>query len=230
MGRIFDDATSEQEQSFIEERRTFAFLAAWQWPISWARPARRHKRAADILYEIAYRANERDTARFREKLKSPSHLSGKSGPLEGEELYDFLDTELFEDYLLLLGYALECLLKGCLLAIEPGLAENKEQLRKHVATHDLSQLCINCSIALSDDEQDLMNVVTRYLYWGKYAAPLRVQDMPSPIDTDDQHTKSLIVHHPYCKRRVQVLADSIYERIETRLNTLRTPPEDTKGA
>jgi len=64
VGRIFVDATPEQEQAFIEECRRFAFLAACQWPLSWFIPARRHKRAADILYEIAHDAHEREMARF----------------------------------------------------------------------------------------------------------------------------------------------------------------------
>jgi hypothetical protein len=52
MGRIFRDATPEQEQAFIEERRKFAFLAASRSPSRWFRDADRHKRAADIIYEV----------------------------------------------------------------------------------------------------------------------------------------------------------------------------------
>lgn len=63
MGKIFRDGTPEQEQAFIEERRKFAFLAASKGPSSrWLRTADRHKRAADILYEVAHAAHEQEMA------------------------------------------------------------------------------------------------------------------------------------------------------------------------
>ena len=146
MGKIFRDATPEQEQEFIEERRKFAFLAASQWPLSWFSTAGRHKRAADILYEIAHAAHERKMARMKKQgLTSWS----ESRTLEGEELQDCLDSELLSDYLLLAGYALECILKGCLLVMRPELIKNDEKLDSIVTTHKLVQLCRDCKIPLS---------------------------------------------------------------------------------
>ena len=100
MGRLFDDATPEQEQAFVEERRKSAFLAACRWPLSWLIPARRHKRAADILYEIAHEANERELIQFLARAKGGRLDGSVSKPLEGQELLDYLNTELIGDCLL----------------------------------------------------------------------------------------------------------------------------------
>ena len=65
MGRIFRDATPEQEREFIEERRKSAFLSASKSTSLWLRTAGWHKRAADILYEVAHAAHEREMARMK---------------------------------------------------------------------------------------------------------------------------------------------------------------------
>ena len=77
-GRILRFSTLEQEQSVIEERRKFAFLAANKGS-SWLRTAERHKRAADILYEVAHAANEREMARARKEFKQTQAKMRKQG-------------------------------------------------------------------------------------------------------------------------------------------------------
>ena len=99
MSRIFTDATLEQEEAYIEERRKFHFLAASRWPISWLRPAIQHKRAADILYEITYAARERYEARLLAEVRNGLPNGSVSRTLEGEELFDYRNIELLEDYL-----------------------------------------------------------------------------------------------------------------------------------
>ncbi len=57
MGKIFRDATPEQEQEFIEERRKSAFLAESKSPSRWLSTAGRHKRAAgrvEVRVEVRY--------------------------------------------------------------------------------------------------------------------------------------------------------------------------------
>ena len=127
MGGILHGASPEEERAFVEERRKSAFLAASQSPSLWFSTAARHKRAADILYEIAHAAHDRETARaIEDAARNPAEMTrrgvsswSESKALEGAELSDFLDSELLSEYLLLAGYALECVLKGCLLAIWP---------------------------------------------------------------------------------------------------------------
>jgi hypothetical protein len=212
MGRLFADATPEQEQAFVEERRKFQFLAACRWPLSWLIPARRHKRAADILYDIAYEANEREMIRWLAEIKDGLPNSSVSRTLEGQELLDHQNTELLGDYFLLAGYAIECVLKGYLIALLPELVKDEKQLDKLILTHDLCQLCHECAIVLSQEEQELLYLITRHIVWGKYAAPIKVEDMPSWVDTEDDKKKSLSIGNPFHQRRVQSLVNGVFQR------------------
>ena len=220
-GRLFIDATPEQEQAFIEERRKFAFLAACRWPLSWLIQARRHKMAADILYEIAYDAYERDMTRSLAEFKDGLPGGSVSKTLEGQELIDNLKMDLLEDYLLLAGYALECVLKGCLLVMLPELVNDEKRLDKVIVTHDLCQLCHDCALLLSPEERELLDVITRYIVWGKYPGPLKLEDMPSWVDPEDQKTKSLSIGNLFHQRRVQSLVNGVFQRGLDLLNNLR---------
>ncbi len=221
MGRLFTDATPEQEQAFIEERRKFEFLAACRWPLSWLIPARRHKMAADILYDIAYEANERKMIRMLAEFKDGLPKGSVSKTLEGQELLDHLNTELLGDYFLLAGYAIECVLKGYLIALLPELVKDEKQLDKLILTHDLRQLCHECAIALSQEEQGLLNLITRYIVWGKYPAPIKVDDMPSWVDPEDDKKKPVGIGNPFHQRRAQSLVNGVFQRGLDLLNSLR---------
>lgn len=221
MGKLFSDATPEQERAFIEERRKFAFLAACQWPLSWLIPARRHKRAADILYEIAHDAYERNLERWLSEVKVGLPGGSVSRTLEGQELIDHYNIELLEEYFLLAGYALECVLKGYLLAILPELVNDEKRIDRLVAIHNLGQLCQDCALPISQEERALLDLMTRHIVWGKYAGPLKLEDMPSPVDPDDQKAKSLSIANPFHERRVQSLVNGIFQRALDLLNSVR---------
>lgn len=186
-------------------------------PKMWLHRAHQHKRAADILYEIGYSAAKRDLERILAERSDESPTPPSARILEGEELQDHLDQELLGEYLLLVGYATECVLKGYLLAIIPELVIDERRIDKLVANHDLSQLCYECAIVLSADEGQLLNLITRHIIWGKYTAPLSRNDMPSWIDPDDQEEKSLAVMNPFHERRVQLLANNVFERASSLL-------------
>ena len=218
MGRIFRDATPEQEQAFIEERRKFAFLAASRSPSSWFRDADRHKRAADIIYEVAYAAHEREMARFLAEVKR-GFTGSKSRTLEGEELQDFLDSELLSDYLLLAGYALECILKGCLLARQPELVEDDKKLAKTVTTHNLERLCRDCGISLSPLERQVIGIIAWHVDWRKYPVPKDLKKMPSPVEPNP--TPLDIPGSPFHERKVQKLVNGLYLRGCELLESLR---------
>src|SRR5258708_23200425 len=130
-------------------------------PKMWLHRAHQHKRAADILYEIGYSAAKRNLERILAELraKSPAQLSART--LEGEELQDHLDQELLSEYLLLVGYAMECVLKGYLLAIIPELVTDERRIAKLVANHALSQLSHDCAIVFSAYEGRLLKLITR---------------------------------------------------------------------
>ncbi len=216
MGKIFQDATPEEEREFIEERRKFAFLTASQSPSSWFRNADLHKRAADILYEIAHTAHERQMARMLkefERTKTEMKKQGltsrsESRTLEGVELNDFLDSELLSEYLLLVGYALECILKGCLLVMRPELIKNDEKLDSIVTTHKLVQLCRDCKIPLSPLEQQVLDIITWHVEWRKYPVPKELKNMPSPVETNQRPLD--IPGSPFHERKLQTLVDELY--------------------
>lgn len=223
MGKIFDDATPEQEFAFIKERQLETFLAAWRWPLSWLRPARRHKRAADTLFEIAYiayTAYERDNVRW---LADGGPFGKSDLRNRGEEQNNLDDINLLNDYYLLAGYALECVLKGCLMAKDPQRVSDDGKLKKLVRTHDLPQMCVDCSIGLSPEELKLLTLIYQQVTWGKYPGPLKPEEMPSFEDPDDQNSKSLNFEKPFHERRAQVLVDGVFNRGCTLLKTLSAP-------
>jgi len=227
MGRILHDATPEEEREFIEERRKSAFLDASKSPYLWLRTADRHKRAADILYEIAHAAHERKMARMQEELERTKAEMNKQGltswsesrTLEGAELSDYLDSELLSEYLLLAGYALECILKGCLLAKRPELVKDDEKLDSMITKHKLVQLCHDCKITLSPLEQQVLDIITWHVEWRKYPVPKELKNMPSPVEPNQRPLD--IPGSPFNERKVQTLVDELYMRGYKLLEKLR---------
>jgi hypothetical protein len=161
----------DEFEALVAQRRSEQFLAACRLPGIWLDRARLHKRAADILYEIAYEAWERDFARTLAEMKGQQESGSTSKRFEGQELEDFYDQRLLAEYLLLVGYGLECLLKGYLLTVIPELVIDEKRIDRLVANHDLPQLCHDCAISISADEERLLKLITRNIVWGKYTAP-----------------------------------------------------------
>lgn len=226
MGRLFADGTPEEKAQFIEKRRKEAFLAACRWPLSWYYHARQHKMAADALYEIAHAAHERYLARSRAKIETMRRMPPGARPVrtsktleDEQEVIDYCQIHFFDDYLLLAGYGLECLFKGALLMMRPELVENEQHLDRQIRTHDLCQLADECAIQLSEEEAVVLRHITREVMWGKYAGPVKLKDMPSPVDRDDQKKWTLsgvfkrgVFHEHQIKR----LVDGVYQRAHTR--------------
>ncbi|MFC1995237.1 hypothetical protein ACFLVK_02390, partial [Chloroflexota bacterium] len=189
--------------------------------------AGQHKRAADILYEIAHTAHERQMARMLKEFERTKTEMKKQGltsrTLEGEELQDYLDSELLSDYLLLAGYALECILKGCLLVMRPELIKNDEKLDSIVTTHKLVQLCRDCKIPLSPLEQQVLDIITWHVEWRKYPVPKELKNMPSPVETNQ--TPLDIPGSPFHERKVQTLVNELYQRGDDLLRRLQQSNE-----
>lgn len=224
MGRFIRDATPEQELALIEERRKFAFVDASRSPHLWLISARRHKRAADILYEVAHAAYERDIAR----LLARGFTGSGSRTLEGQELSDQFDLELLSDYFLLAGYSLECILKGCLVAMEPDLVRDDKKLDKRVATHNLVALCCDCKMPLSRVERQLLELIKRHVEWRKYPAPVAAKDMPNPFDPNP--TPLDIPGSLYHERKTKMLVDGLYQRAYDLLERLRESNPQERGS
>jgi hypothetical protein len=212
MRNPFPGISDEAFKELSEKRRKFQYLASWQWPMSWVYIAERHKLAANVLYKAACKAYQRDTQRLLAELKKPKSTGSTSRQIVGEELRDLNLKGLFADYLLLSGYALECVTKGLVMARNPDLVHDERKLKKRVATHDIGKLCDMCGIKLTTKERNLMGVITRNIEWGKYPAPIHLDQTTSPIDPDDQQQKSLSVSNPFHEDHVQKAVDAVYLR------------------
>lgn len=212
MGRISSDMTEDEEREFIESRRRFQYLAASTWPVSWLFTAERHKRAADVLYEVAFAASERDWERLRSRVPH-------SGPMTEEQLRDTLDEQLLLDYLLLAGHALENCFKGILVCRNPQLVEGGS-LDKYVRGHRVRDLADKCAIPLSQDEREVLHLMEHQIEWGKYPAPIEMKNMPSFADPDE---KQLTCHNAFVNRRFRVIVDAVFGRAAAALAALRQP-------
>jgi hypothetical protein len=206
----------EKWKALAEQRRSENFFHACRTPGRWLHRAAMHKYAADILYRIGFEASERSIARMLAEIRSGGPKSG-ARTLEGQELQDHIDQDLLQEYLLLAGYALECLTKGYLLAVLPELVDEK-RIDRTITTHDLPGLFHECGVQVTDSELELLKLMTRHIVWGKYTAPLYLRDMPSWIAPEDQAEKSLCISNPFIERRVQVLVDAMYSRMATMLD------------
>ena len=183
----------------------------------WQTRARQHKRSADILYEVAWTANERQMSRFVEECRAG--ITTGSHIVEGEEREEILDQDLISEYFLLIGYALECLFKGYLLAILPELVQNDVRIDKLLVTHDLVKLCRDANMAISDEERELLSFLTQSIIWrSKYPVPLKLADTPSPIQetSDRPHIGS----NPY-SANLKYTVDNLCMRAGQRLEAER---------
>jgi len=147
----------------VSERRTQQFLLACRLPGVWMNRALLHKRAADFLYEPGFAASERDLARVISDFRSLGRFSQASGPLSGDKLEDMLDHQLIAEYLLLIGYAIECLLKGFLLSSRSELVLDEKRLASSIAHHNLPRLCLECSVNVGEEELRLLKLMSRHI-------------------------------------------------------------------
>jgi len=153
------------------------------WPLMWKSTAIGLLTAADKIYNAYSDANKREMARFN---------SGnfKGGILKGQELQDYLDTTyLFPIFLLLIGYAIENLLKGILYSkypelldeTEKGLKFNLKKLNQSLKGHELTLLYKEAAkvtdlAALVTETEDILVILEQCVIWqGRYSLPLNLQ-------------------------------------------------------
>src|SRR4051812_4109191 len=110
-------------RALIERWRGQRFVLGAQARVSWSYKARVHKRAADVLFQVAVAANRRHIERV---VAEPPGKPGESTsrPMTVAEYSDMIDTGLIAESLLFSGFAIENLLKGYLLATRPELLRN----------------------------------------------------------------------------------------------------------
>lgn len=153
------------------------------WPLIWKSTAIGLLTAADKIYNAYSDAEKREMARF-------DSGNYEEGIQKGQELQDFLDTMyLFPIFLLLIGYAIENLLKGILYSKYPGLLEetdkglklNLKKLNQSLKGHELTLLYNEAAkvtdlAALDTETEDILAILEHCVIWqGRYAIPLNLQ-------------------------------------------------------
>jgi hypothetical protein len=209
----------KQWQACIDRWRRERFLAGAQWALMWEMSADRHKRSADVLFSVSLAAFKRDFARtVAEEVRPDKQPTSRT--LCGEELADHLDVGMIRDYFLLIGYAIENLLKGYLLTLKPELVREENKLDRLVKTHDLVKLRSDCGVTTSPEEHELLQHLTRYIVWEcKYPVPLQRSDMPVH---EESNTIFDPLRRPAQWEDIKALLDSLYNRLFALLETERS--------
>lgn len=209
-----DDVMKELNER--QRKKQFEFGATW--PISWKFHAYKFKHAADHLYEMYYAANHRIIEKMIADIKE-NPTSNQSRTLEGQELRDFYDSSLIGIYFLLMGYALENLVKAICMIVHPEyFTPNK---LTGIKTHNLRELCTRCSIDLDKDELILLDKLSEYVEWmGKYPIPLELGKMyPKQQSNGTWKHRGEAFHG----REAQQEVDELYTKLLTMLESFQAP-------
>jgi hypothetical protein len=204
------------------------FEAGACWPISWKPQSFTLKHAADRLYELYLDANNRYIERISEELDKNGRLIEGSRTLEGQQLLDHWDQQLISVYFLLMGYAIENLLKAILMVQHPEYFRSDQKM-VDIRSHNLVDLCRRCNLELHQEEENLLNKLTAYVEWrGKYPVPLVSDKMWGEMGPDGNwETRGEAFRG--CKQQQEI--DRIYikflnelERIKPTEVAWKTPP------
>ena len=145
-----------------EEGQTQFFLRAYSWRW-WARSAYILRLSAQALWKIY------DSEMRRAELMGDEAI-GHSFEIEHEA-----------PAMMLMGMALEALLKGCLVAKNPSLVKSCE-IDNKLKTHDLVRLFQDAGITLNQQERNFCTTLTDYVVWlGRYPIPVESSKVPSTL-------------------------------------------------
>lgn len=164
---------SEIDWDEIHERSIKkAFETKAREPWVWETQAFTLKRASEIVHGYAVIANSRNTQRLLDKLADPPAPGSSTGRyLTDVEMADHLDASLSYSAEMLLGLALENLLKGILLRQNPNLLTEEGELK--TKSHNLYDLWKRAGLDLDEDRTALLQMLTKSVEWsGKYFVPL----------------------------------------------------------
>lgn len=171
------------------------FQISGREPLMWLGSAKRLRRAADLL-----------VPEITEILRQYGHRGARS-----EEVF------LVFPYLMLCGMAVENLLKGILVAGDPGVVEpdrlNLKAWGGGEHPHDLSHLAAKAAVSLSEEELDLLVRMSEAVLWnGRY---------PIPIKGLQLHKKALLRNGHRSRRAFTtddpVLFTMLYDRVAEQL-------------
>lgn len=164
----------------LTDDKTETLVLLWRDPWGWADAANRHWMCADVLYERARVAHDRFQKYMREHMEAITvgGVSQGTRTLEPEEHQILAEARGFiNGWFLLVGYTLECGLKACRFAKKSSLISDTLKLDPSI-THNLTALCAECGISVSDDEAKLLAVLEYEITHGKYPAPKKYIEVP----------------------------------------------------
>jgi len=195
----------EIPQGVLDNIARKQFEIGGKMPLAWTLSAESLKRAADLVFDQAESAYKRN---FDSTLQRTKIASSGTYTLSAEEEMDLHDTRLFNVYGLLMGYAIENLAKGVLVARDPGHISKEGQFK--LTNHDIRSLVENVLGTISNEEGDVLDLLETYVLWvGRYPIPRKWTD----ID----------MNRCQIQRYQEIIAD-LYIRLLSTLTTYRGRP------
>jgi hypothetical protein len=133
---------------------------------NWAYSGSRLKRAADVIFDVAYAAHKHNLDQIKQEIKPEPNIYGL--PVSSGRQEPDADEMLWPVYYMLFGMAIECELKGLLFAKDP---------TKSYKDHDLKMLAAALALTLTAREAELLAILSDHVVWcGRYPAPLKPED------------------------------------------------------
>jgi hypothetical protein len=214
---------AEKWRRLNEQIKARQFEAGARWAISWKSASMTLKYAADRLYNHYNDGQNRISMRLLEEFEKSERKAGsRTLKLEGQELIDYRDGGLISVYFLLIGYAIENLLKGILMIKHPEYFKPDQKI-VDIQSHDLVGLTKRCKIVLQQEETVLLTKLTTYVVWqGKYAIPLRSDEMFGEMKPDGTWVTRGEAFHG---RKTQQEVDRLYIKLWNELERIKPAEE-----
>jgi hypothetical protein len=139
-------------------------------PNSWWMQARTLRQAAEDLWNAGNAHDREPGSELGAKVLAKWTAPGFVPPLKG--------GSTFEVCIMLLGFALENLAKGVIVARDPSVVRKKQLRKWHGGGHDLVGLFRRADIAFSDGERATLARTTRITEWkGRYPVPINFHEV-----------------------------------------------------
>jgi len=126
-------------------------------------------------------------------------------------------------YILLVGLALENVLKGLIITSDAKLISSGN-LDKSLKNHNLLNLAGRIDgLILSNDEERILRICQDAIpYWGRYPVPLEYQDLkPKEAANNKFHACSCNLHFRLCKWLYELLKDGWDSGVGARVSEMR---------
>lgn len=166
----FEGNNSEKElDGFYRQQYELASL-----PGCWRNSALNLKRAADYIFEISFNAAEKFHNKLLDNIASGGKFKKGSSPIFKEKELEWVwDQQLGRVYYMLIGLALENLLKGI-------LCNDSQFLKKEKLNHDLVKYATKCGFSLNEDQKFMLKHLRKHIEWaGRYPIPKDIDGLRS---------------------------------------------------